>query len=117
MKDMITASALELLTFFEVEPTSREPGEPWPYNDWLYETVRRDVAVSFAVSPAVRDVRLILRRAEATIYELNALQVDDVLYHRDRPGDALELVLSARDRLWLRLKPQVTILHALSGRI
>jgi hypothetical protein len=59
---LIRAEELDLLTFFEVEPTRVDPHVPWPYNDFLYQVTRSDLDVSFAVAPAYRDVLLIVKR-------------------------------------------------------
>jgi hypothetical protein len=108
---VITANDLDLLTFFEVEPTPRDADVPWPYNDFLYETSRGDHHISFAVAPAYKDVRCILTVGGSIIYELNALGVDDVRYLKDTTGELLEVIVSARETVTLRLRPVVRIDH------
>jgi hypothetical protein len=78
----ITATEIDLLSFFEVEPKARDEAVPWPYNDFLYETARGRFHISFAVNPAYRDVRFILSVDGQAIYELNALGVTDVRYSK-----------------------------------
>jgi hypothetical protein len=107
----ISASDLDLLSFFEVEPKPRDDNVPWPYNDFLYETVRDEFHISCAVAPAYKDVRLILSVNGRVLYELNAVGVDDVRYQTDRIGEALEVLISSRERLTIRLRPAVTIDH------
>ena len=110
----ITVEELELLTFFAVEPTPRDPDAPWPYNDFLYEVDQLSTKLSFAVDPVNRDVRLILRNDSRILYELNAMSVSDVKYHNDKGRETLQIVLTSRDSLWLRITPEITISHNLS---
>jgi len=108
---VITANDLDLLSFFEVEPTPRDADVPWPYNDFLYETSRGDHRISFAVAPAYKDVHCMLAVGGSTMYELTALGVDDVRYLKDTTGELLEIILSARETVTLRLRPFVRIDH------
>lgn len=110
----ISAGETDLLSFFEVEPTPYDVGIPWPYNDFLYEVTRGDVSLSFAIEPASKDVRIIAKRNGEQFYELNAMGIDDVLYHKDQWGEILEIVVNARDRLQLRVKPRIVITHEVS---
>jgi hypothetical protein len=114
MVDTISAQEWQLLSFFEVEPTTPD-GEAWPYSDFLYQVSRGDLHLSCAVAPAYKDVRIILRRGVSVIYELNAMGVEDIRYD-DEGGEALAVVLSARDTLWLRLKPDITLRHQVNLR-
>jgi len=43
------------------------------YNDSAYEVASGDVQLSFALAPADRDVRMILRVGGIPLYELNAV--------------------------------------------
>jgi hypothetical protein len=113
---VITASDLDLLTFFEVEPKLRDADIPWPYNDFLYETTRGDFQISFAVAPAYKDVRFILSLNGRVLYELNAVGVDDVRYEKDGSGELLEVMVSSRESLTIRLRPKVSIDHRIAER-
>jgi len=112
---MISVAELELLGFFETEPRTRDAGAAWPDNDFLYEIARGDLQLSCALAPAYKDVRLILKRGADTLYELNALGVDDVRYHNQAGREVLEIVLSRRERLWLRVKPAIAITQEVTG--
>jgi hypothetical protein len=109
----MSVEPIELLSFFEVEPTFLASEDPWPYTDALYEVTQGDVGLSFAVAPAYKDVRIILRRADVVLYELSATAVQDVDYHNDSGRESLEIQLSSRETLWLRLKPHISIIHEL----
>ncbi len=110
--NVISAAEDELLQFFKVDPQRCDANVPWPYNECRYEVQRGDFALSFAVVPASRDVRVRLQYGGATIYELTATGVEDVSYHADKPHqEALEIMVNARDRLWLRLNPSIEIIH------
>ena len=112
----ITASDLDLLTFFEVEPKPRDTDVPWPYNDFLYETTRGGFKISFAVAPAYKDVHFILSLNDRVLYELNAVGVDDVRYAKDGSGEILEVIVSSRESLTIRLRPDVSIDHHVADR-
>src|SRR5476649_1157700 len=100
--DNITATELQMLECFGVEPKFLDPNEPWCYNDAAYSVELDGFSVSFAVQPAYRDVRIIVRRGEQRLYELNALGLADVL-GLDEPGrDMVEVRFS--ERKWSRLQ-------------
>ena len=105
----ITATELELLTFFEVQPVLLDPAHPWPYNDAEYRVSRDDETLLFRLSPAYRDTHIVLQRAGQTVYELEAEGLHDVRYHVDGERESLELVIAGESRLFLTLKPQVSI--------
>ena len=107
----ISATALDLLTFFEVEPTLLDPNDPWPYTDAAYSVSQGVFDLSFAVAPAYKDVRIVLKVGGAALYELTALGVVDVKYHEDNGRESLEVVTSESDRLFLRLKPTISLSH------
>ena len=113
----ITTQELDLLTFFEVEPTRVNPDVPWPYSELLYTVKRGDFDISFAISPAYRDIHLVVKRGGDTLYELNALGIDDVRYRKDSSGETLELALTARDSLFLRLVPEVSLRQDVSDEL
>ncbi len=103
--DGITATELQLLACFGVEPRLRDPGVPWCYNDAAYAVEVDGLSVSFAVQPAYRDVRLIVRRGEQRLFEFNSMGVRDVRVI-DEPGvDVVEVVLDERSWLRLQIRP------------
>jgi hypothetical protein len=81
----------------------------------LYEIQRGDLSLSCAIAPAYRDVRLILKRGDQTLYELNAVGVDDVKYENRLGTEALEIVLSPRERIRLKVRSQIAIDHRVSS--
>lgn len=107
----ISVEELDLLTFFECEPKVLDPDVPWGYNDLLYEFESGEYSLSFAIAPSYVDVRLIIKRGQEMFYELNSLGIDNVIYHNDSGRETLELVINSQDRLWLRLKPHISIIH------
>lgn len=112
---VISASELDLLTFFEVEPTFLDPNDPWPYTDAVYEVKRGELGLSFAVAPAYQDVRIVLKMDEAIVYELNAMAVLDVRYCDTGGRESLEVLISESDILVLRLKPVISLSHAVTA--
>lgn len=105
----ITAEKLELLTFFAVEPKRLDPETTWPYNDFVYEVARGEMSLSFAIHPAYKDVRIILKHLGVSLYELNAVGVEDLKYHNDSGRESLEVIISVNDTLWLRIDPSICI--------
>lgn len=113
----ITATELDLLTFFEAEPHRADADEPWLLNDMAYEYSAGRNRLSFAVAPSYKDVRIVLRDDERVLYELNAMAVDDIEYLSDGGGrnESLRITLSARDTLTIRLKPAIAITQVLTS--
>src|SRR5262249_21213902 len=71
----ITATELQLLACFGVEPHLLEARVPWCYNEAAYVLVLDDLSVSFAVQPSSRDLRLISCRGKRRLYGLHAVGV------------------------------------------
>lgn len=107
----VTATELELLTFFEAVPELDDPLGTWCCSDALYRVARDGMELSFALNPADHDVRIILQHGERRLYELNAVRIVDVRYLLDGTRETLEVALTPTDRLLLRLRPRITIDH------
>jgi len=107
----VTATELELLACFGVEPQLLWPGEadPWCYNDAAYLVEVDGFSVSFAVAPAYPDVRIIVRRGEQRVFEFRSLGVRDVRVIDERGVDAVEVVLAEQSWLRLQLRPAFEI--------
>jgi len=112
----VSVEELELLTFFGVEPKRLDANVPWPYNDFLYEVDQGEMSLSFALAPAYRDVRIVWKSGSVALYELNAVGVEDVRYHNDSGRETIEVVISQRDKLWLRILPKIQIGHEAKER-
>ena len=82
---------------------------PWCYNDALYVVEVDGLAVSFAVHPSYRDVRLIVNRSGQRLYELNAVGITDVRVLDERGYDILAVRLSDREWLRIQLRPRFEI--------
>ena len=104
--DGITATELELLACFGVEPRLLEPDVPWCYNDAVHAVEVDGLSVSFAVQPAYRDVRLIVRRAEQRLFELNAVGVTDVRVIDECGVHAVEVRLLTEAWVRVQLRPK-----------
>ena len=115
--DFVTAEEWQVLSFFEVEPQLLDPGDPWPYNDAAYVIERGDHRLSFALAPAYRDVRIVLTFQGGRLYEFNSMAVQDVLYSDEQGEEALTVVISDRERIVLRVKPTIELLHSLDADV
>lgn len=107
--DLISATELDLLTFFEMEPIRTDPDVPWPYNDFLYEIQRGDKRLVFSVAPSNKDLSIKIQSGGTPFFELVAMDVGDVRYHGEKSDERLEIVISGRERLWLRIKPSISV--------
>lgn len=105
----VSVEELELLSFFEVEPLRADRDIPWPYNDFSYQLDVGQYTVSFSIAPAYKDLSLSVSHNGAAIYAFKALSVKDVRYHKDADLETLEIVVSDRDTIWFRLRPNLLI--------
>ena len=98
----VSATELQMLGCFGVEPELLDPDVPWSYNDAVYLVDLDGLTVSFAIQPSYRDVRIIVNRGNQRLFELNAVGVTDVRVI-DAPGiDAVEVLLA--NSCWLRMQ-------------
>ena len=49
------------------------------------------------------------------LYTFSALSVADIRYHKDSDRETLEIVVSDRDSIWVRLRPSLLITQDASG--
>ena len=105
----VSIEELELLSFFEVEPSRAYLDTPWPYNELTYQLSLGQHAVSFIISPSYRDLSLSVTHDATQIYNFRGRSIKDVRYHKDADLETLEIVVSDRDTIWLRLRPNFAI--------
>lgn len=116
MKTTLSVDEYDLVAFFEVMPAPADRDVSWAYNDSVYEVSRNNFHLIFALVPASRDIRIKLKVGELLVYELNAMGIQDVKVHREKGRESLEIILAARDSLWIRLRPEVSIDHHIGER-
>ena len=104
----ISATEIELLSFFECEPELLDP-RPWIYNSATYSVDVAQGKLTVVVEPSYKAVRISLESGTQVIYETNLMEVEDLRYHKDNNQESLEVVLSSTDRLILVIKPSVRI--------
>ncbi len=105
----VTVTESELLSFFEVEPRLTDPGEPWPYNSAAYATKVDRFEVLFSIAPAYPDFTLEVRDDGVIVFALTALGIQDVRYQKQAETESLEIVISDKHRVLLRLQPTLFI--------
>lgn len=105
----ITAEELDLLSFFEVEPTRADVDSPWPYNHLSYKVELDPYAVEFGITPSSLDLSFSISHNGSEIYSFAAVPVKDIRYHKDGDLETLEIVVNDKDCIWLRLRPTVKI--------
>jgi hypothetical protein len=111
----ISAEEHELLSFFEVEPERASPDIPWPYNDFSYRVSLGAYDITFGIYPAYKDLSLTIRHNGMELYSFVALSVKDVRYLQDPRIETLEILISDRESIWLRLRPTVLITQKYSA--
>ncbi len=105
----ISVEDWQLLSLFEVEPTLLDPGEPWYYNDAVYEVVQGDLSLSFAISPAYRDVKLMVLLNSDVLFEFTSQDVEDVCYSKADTIERLTIKVDQRTQIELVIKPRIAI--------
>jgi hypothetical protein len=105
----LSIDEVDLLSFFEVEPTHLEAGMPWLYNDSIYEISDGQLRLSFGITPLSKDVSIAMKLGEAVVYELRACYVEDVRCRKEKDRESLEIVISRSESIWLNIKPTISI--------
>ena len=113
----MTATELQLLECFGVEPRLLDPNDPWSYNDALYVVEIDGLSISFAVQPSYRDVRFIVCRGEKRLYELNAVGVADVRVIEETGVDTFEVLLTAGSWMRVQLRPAFEITQGFESAV
>lgn len=98
-----------LLNFFGTVPVQSDENVSWVYNDSAYEVTAGQAQISFALAPADHDVRIVLRASGLLLYELNATGVEDVNLHNDNAREWLEVIISRRQSIRLRITPEISL--------
>lgn len=113
---MISAQKWQLLSFFETEPACLDPHTPWPYNEYLFKITQNGLELSCFISPAYKDVRIILSLQQNKILEFNIQGAKDVCWHNDDGQEKLEIITLDNDKLWFQLKPRLYIEQKISEK-
>jgi hypothetical protein len=114
MKRSLSIDEYDLVQFFSALPTQLDEGVPWEYNDSVYDATDSRIQVSFAIAPALRDVRIRLSVDGACIYDFDAIGVEDIRYRREKGRESLEVVIAHGHSVWLTVTPQILIRQSLS---
>ena len=102
--DCITATELELLGCFGVEPQLRD-SVVWFYNEANYSVVVGEYTVSFTLQPSYRDVSIRVWYADRVTFELTATSVTDVRVIDETGIDTVEIQLTPYHLLTMQLRP------------
>lgn len=105
----LSVTEAEIERFFGVEPVRSDAEISWPYNRLLFIVDRDRAQVIFDFSPSYKHVDLTVHMDGKLIYQLSAPALENVRMHPDPSHETLELVVSERDRIFLRLAPSVLI--------
>ena len=105
----LTATQEDLERFFGVAPSKRDADVPWPYNGFTYNFTSGAYQVTFCIRPADKHIELSVRCANELTYQLDAPRVSDLCMLRGPSHDALAIVISTQDSVFIRLLPSVLI--------
>lgn len=114
MKSSLSIDEYDLVQFFSALPRQLDEGVPWAYNDSAYEASDSHLHLSFAIAPAVKDVRILVTIGGTCVYECNLTGVADVRYCTEKGCGFLEIVIASSHSVWLTVKPQISIRHSVS---
>ena len=117
MENSFSVDDFALLNFFGAVPVQRDADAPWVFNDSEYEVTAGQIQMLFAIAPADRDVSIRLRVNGILHYELNAMGVEDVKLHNDKGREWLEVIISKRQAIRLRIAPEISISEKLDDPI
>jgi hypothetical protein len=107
----ITATELDLLTCFAVEPALEEPAKPWHDTRVTYTIEVAALSVTFAVHPSYRDIESTICRAGWPLYEVKAIGTADVRVLGFPGCDVFEIHLTWREWLRVQLRPRFRRTH------
>jgi hypothetical protein len=105
----ITASELELMTFFECAPAQLDRDVPWPYDCFTYEFHSPTESLKFEIHPAMPTVELSVVKDGETVFTLSADTPLDVRVHLDAERETLELKLSEKHKIFITKLPRIVI--------
>lgn len=114
MKSSLSIDEYDLVQFFSALSTQLNEGDPWEYNDSVYEASNSQLHLSFAIAPAVKDVRILATIGGTCVYEFDAMGVTDVRYRTEKGRESLEIVVGSNHSVWLTVKPQISIRQSVS---
>ncbi|MCU0415007.1 MAG: hypothetical protein MUE91_11510 [Ignavibacteriaceae bacterium] len=107
----ISIEEWELMSFFEVEPKKLDKDVIWFYNFNEYKISNGDFELIFSIEPCSADVFILLKRNETISYQLHARYIQDIRLIKDKRGEMLEIIINSRDRILLKINPDIVILQ------
>jgi hypothetical protein len=106
----ITASELDLLTFFEVDPFRLDANVPWIYNSLTYKVNQDEWSLSFEIAPSYKSVKIDLMYSGRLVYGFQGAP-EDINYVKKGKSESLEIRLSKTASLLIFLKANIVIHH------
>ena len=104
----------EFANFFEIEPTLLENDIPWVYNQANYRRQINDHDLSFSIAPANKEVSIVLKFKDKTIYEFKALGIRDVKIISEKNNEILIVYIGEQESIILRIKPNIAIVQEIN---
>ena len=111
----ITATELDLLACFGVEPQLRDPGVAWADNSATYDVDVAGSTVTFTIEPSFRELRLTVHRSGQRVLELTANSFTDLRVVEAPGRDAIEVQLSERAWFMVQVRPTIEVVQAFGG--
>lgn len=101
----------ELISLFG-DHVSRVYGDDWFDSDSVYEyTDSNGIRITFAIHPIHKDVRITLNSKRTTIYDWQSQDLIDIRYIEEKEKTIIELLISDRDTITVRLNPTILVEH------
>jgi hypothetical protein len=105
----------DLERFFGTAPSKSDIDVPWPYNGLTFNFSGGPYQVIFYIMPSYRHVELSIRCANELTYQLTASTVSDLRVLGGPTHGTLEIVISSKDSVFIRLLPSVLVAQQVGG--
>lgn len=109
MLTQLSTTEEELERFFGMPPAKSDPEIPWPYSGLLFTVTVGRYRVICDMTPSCKQVELTIQADGELFYQLSSPMLDDIRVHANPTHDTMELVVSPKDSIFLRLSPSVLV--------
>lgn len=103
----INAEEYELLSLFEREPERQGLDDLWLLDDSVYTATQGGLKLTVAIHPYHKDVRIMLWLNDREIFEYSAVNVQDVVAHKD----SLCIDINSDLSVDINIRPSIGIKH------
>lgn len=105
----------DLERFFGAAPSKSDADVPWPYNGLTFSFSDNLHHVVFYVMPSYKHVEMSIHCGKELTYQLTAPAVGDLRVLGGPTHDTLEMVISSKGSIFIRVLPSVLITQQVGG--